>query len=369
MIKKIVKKLTGNNTGNNDKNSQVQNKENKPYQIENILIEVKNFRQIEEYCCDGYQEYFDKISVKSFENYKMDMIRTVLVNDDPEMLKYLLKKINNFNMFDIAEKFKYCYNNNNKNIKEILKILFDFNLDIKKNILDNSNFRYYLNNKKLDVVKVIHEERLKENIPKMNFDFGVTVSNYNDINVLFWLIDEDFFVLEKINKQTFEKNRIKLFRDYLKTNKANLEDFKTLMNKLEFKNTDLPEIFNKNSCSTGYTHILYDLINKNKKELIYYLFEHIKPADIINKENNGFEYIKKLIYTNDYELFMFLMEQMNKLKLFQNTFYYYESARIIDCIDDNTDYRIIYELLKLNIEPKNTSKYYPIYKMINHSYI
>mgnify|MGYP003352906899 CR=1 FL=1 len=41
-------------------------------------------------------------------------------------------------MFDIAEKFKYCYNNN-KNIKEILKILFDFNLEIKKNILYNNN--------------------------------------------------------------------------------------------------------------------------------------------------------------------------------------------------------------------------------------
>ena len=81
------------------------------------------------------------------------------------------------------------------------------------------------------------------------------------------------------------------------------------------------------------------------------------------------KYIKKLIYTNDYELFMFLMGQMNKLKLFQNTFYYYESARIIDCIDDNTDYKIIYELLKLNIEPKYTSKYYPMYKMINNSYL
>ena len=89
MIKKIVKKLTSNNTGNNDNNSPVQNKEN-------ILIEVKNFRQIEEYCCNGYQEYFDKISPKSFENCKMDMMRTVLVNDDPEMLKYLLKNLSKF---------------------------------------------------------------------------------------------------------------------------------------------------------------------------------------------------------------------------------------------------------------------------------
>ena len=107
------------------------------------------------------------------------------------------------------------------------------------------------------------------------------------------------------------------------------------MDKLNFKTTNLSEIFNKNY---GYECILEDLISRGKSEIIYYLFEYIKPEDIINKDKKS-NYIRKLIITNDYELFMFVMEHLASLKLLSG-FTYFENSHIIESIDNNTDYKI-----------------------------
>jgi hypothetical protein len=329
-------------------------------QIDKILIEVKNFRQIEDYCCDGYQEYFDNISTNNLELYRGDLIRKVLSNDDPEMLKYLLKRFNKFSSNDLVDKFKFGYCKDSKNFKNIIKILIDYDSDIKNILLNDQYFKYFCVEKKLPVVKEIHRLRIENITPKIKLNFTeISISNYSDPNVFYWLIDEDFFDLKNINPQTLEKTKVKLLREYLRSSKVVLDVFKNLMNKLNFKTTDLSEMFNKNY---GYECILEDLINRGNSELIYYLFEHIKPETIINKDRKS-NYIKKLIITNDYELFMFVMEHLASLKLLSG-FTYFENSHIIESIDNNTDYKIIYEMLKLDLEPKKGTKYSELCKMI-----
>ncbi len=142
----------------------------------------------------------------------------------------------------------------------------------------------------------------------------------------------------------------------------------SLLEKLNFNLTDLGEIFNKNNpCQTGFSYILEELINRNKEDIIYYLFEHIKPENIINSDKK-ITYIKNLIYANNYSLFMFIMEKMQSIKLLTD-FTYYDSSNIMDSISDTekTDYKIIYELLKLDIEPKRGTKLYELYRMIKFS--
>lgn len=370
MINNIMNNLVCNNILNdndndkklliNDKKLLINNNENKQNQIDKIFIEVKNFRQIEDYCYDGYQECFDNISTNSLELYKTDLIRKVLNNDDPEMLKYLIKRLNKFISNDLIDKFRFGYCKDSKNFNNIIKILIDYDSEIKNILLNDQYFKFFCVERKLDFVKEIHRLRLENGKPinKLNI-LEISISNYSDPNVLYWLIDEDFFDLKNINPEILEKPKVKLFKEYLRMNKIDLNVFKTIMDKLNFKTTNLSEIFNK---IYGYECILEDLISRGKNELIYYLFEHIKPEDIINKDKKS-NYIRKLIITNDYELFMFVMQHLASLKLLSG-FTYFENSHIIESIHDNTEYKIMYELLKLGIEPKKGTKYSELCKMI-----
>ena len=330
-------------------NKMTNNNDDKQNQQNNMLIDVKYFRQIDDFCCDGYQEYFDNISQNSLEVYRTDLIKKVLSNDDSEMLKYLLKRLNKFTPNDLIDKFRFGYCKDSKNFKNI--------------VLNDQYFKYFLSERKLDVVKEIHRLRIENENPKIKFNITEISNylnpNYSDPNVLYWLIDEDFFDLKTINPPTFEKTKVKIFREYLRTSKVDFNVFKILMDKLNFKTLNLSEMFNK---IYGYECILEDLISRGKNELIYYLFEHIKPEDIINKDRKS-NYIRKLIITNDYELFMFVMKHLACLKLLSG-FTYFENSHIIESIDNNTDYKIIYEMLKLELEPKKGTKYSELCKII-----
>jgi hypothetical protein len=358
MINKVIDKLTSNNTNTNTNTNT--NNDNKQNEINKKLIEVKNFRQIEDYCCNGYQEFFDNISTNSLEIYRVDLIRKVLSNDDPEMFEYLLKRLNKFNLNDLIDKFRFAYCKDSKNFKNMIKILIDHDSDIKNIFLSDQYFRFFCVERKLDIVKEIHRLRIEKGNSKIKLNITeITISNYSDPNVFYWLIDEDFFDFNSINPQMLEKTKVKLLREYLRSNRICLDVFKNLIDKLNFKTTNLKEMFNK---SYGYECILEDLITRGKREVIYYLFEHIKPEDMINKDKKS-NYIRKLIITNDYELFMFVMHHLASLKsLFDFT--YFENSHINESICDNTDYQIIYELLKLEIEPKKGNKYFELCKMI-----
>jgi hypothetical protein len=363
MIKKVIDKLTGTNTNINTNT----NNDNKQNEINNKLVEVKNFRQIEEYCCNGYQEYFDNISSNNLEQFKFELMNKVLNNDDSEMLEYLLKRFNKkfISSNDLVEKFKFNYLKDSKNFKNIIKILIEYDSEIKKILLNDIYFKNFCAERKIDFVKEIYNLRQENKIPKIKFNItDISISNYSDPNVLYWLIDEDFFDFKSINPQMLEKTKVKLFREYLRSSKVELDILKILMDKLNFKTTDLVEIFNKiNNYSNGYAYIIEDLIQRNKSEIIYYLFEHIKPEDLLIKDRKC-NYIKQLIYRNNYELFMFVMKHLANLKLLSD-FTYYDNSYIIESINDDTDYQIIYELLKLNIEPRKGNKYFELYKMIN----
>ncbi len=366
MSKKIATKININNNKNktNDNSNQTSNDQN-----QNITIEVKNFNQIEDYCCNGYQEHFDKISGKSLENYKLSILAKVLNNDDPDMLKYIVGKVK-FSPDDVVEKFRFqC--KNSKNFKEIIRIIIDCDTKIKDILLSDIYFKKFIADNNLNLIKEIHRLRQENSIQKIKLNLSdVSVSNYSNLDIFFWLIDEDFFGIEKnnINVKTNQRIVIKILREYLRSYNVELNKFKTLIEKLNFNFTDLGEIFNKNNpCQTGFSYILEELINRNKEELIYYLFEHIKPENIINPDKK-ITYIKNLIYANNYSLFMFIMEKMQSIKLLAD-FTYYDSSNIMDSISDseNTDYKIIYELLKLDIEPKRGTKLYELYRMIKFS--
>ena len=106
------------------------------------------------------------------------------------------------------------------------------------------------------------------------------------------------------------------------------------------------------------------LINKKQVEIIYFLFEHVKP-ELIIKVNNIVRIIEQLIKLNDYSLFMFIMKHIfiinfDSLNNLTNNYYLQHAVNYNE--NTNTDKKIILELIKLKIEPKKGTKYYDYYK-------
>ena len=109
--------------------------------------------------------------------------------------------------------------------------------------------------------------------------------------------------------------------------------------------------------------VLETLLSNKQVEIIYFLFEHVKP-ELIIKVNNIVRIIENLIKLNDYSLFMFIMKHifiinLDSLNNLTHNYYLQNAVNYYD--NSNTDKRIILELIKLKIEPRKGTKYYDYY--------
>lgn len=330
--------------------------------VENTnIIEIKNFRQIEEYCCNGYQEYFNRISDKNLELYKSEILNTVLKNEDIDMLKYFLNK---FEPTDLVTKILYYYKRCT-NCKELIQVITEKCPKIIPELISNNMFKNFISEKKLEFVELIYELRKKNNLEQI--DFSNSIPNFFDINVLFWLIDQKIKGFDFSSNSKTTNNKIQLIRNFLCDNErlVTLDNLKKLIEKINFNPIDFEKLFhNKSGYNSSNSTILHHLIIEGKIDIIYYLFEYVKPSTIINS-NKRREIINALINLNDFELFMFMMKHLNSLKLL-NDFSYWEQSSFFNTVINSSDNKIIYELIKLKFEPPKTSKYYDLYVNIKN---
>ena len=258
-------------------------------------IEVPYFDKIKEFCLDGYEEYFDKITTTNLKKFTDEIYRHVLLNDQPQMLKYILDRIpiEQDKLFNfILTHYKGEYNE-----KEILDVILKKYSNIKYSLINN--IVKIVESSKLNFVILIYKLRTTTELILPL----VSIQKYWDINVFFWLIDINGINLTKKN------DIVKLLYDYLKSDKVTFINFKKTIEKLKFGNDSLSEIFIASNETYSYLTVLETLLSNKQVEIIYFLFEHVKP-ELIIKVNNIVRIIENLIKLNDYSLFMFIMKHI-----------------------------------------------------------
>ena len=100
-------------------------------------IEVPYFEKIREYCSDGYEEYFDKISINNLKKFTDDIYRHVLLTDQPKMLEYMFDRIpieqdKMVNFILTNYNYKGGYNE-----KEVLDIILKKYPNIRNSLINN----------------------------------------------------------------------------------------------------------------------------------------------------------------------------------------------------------------------------------------
>lgn len=316
-------------------------------------IEVPYFDKIKEYCSDGYEEYFDKITTNNLKKFTDEIYRHVLLTDQPKMLEYILDRIpidqdKIFNL--IISSYRGGYNE-----KEILDVILKKYPNIKYSLINN--IIKIVESSKLNFVIEIYKLR---STTQLNLPF-TPIQKYWDINVFYWLIDLNAFDLTKT------KDIVKLLFDYLKSDKVKFINFKKTIEKLKFDNNNLSEIFITSNESYSYLTVLEALLINKQVEIIYFLFEHVKP-ELIIKTSNIARIVEQLVKYGDYSLFMFIMKHVftiNFESLNNLTHNYYLQNAVNYNDNSNTDKKIILELIKLKIEPKKGTKYYDYYLSLN----
>lgn len=327
----------------------ISNTENKQIKY----IEIPYFEKIREYCSDGYEEYFDKISIINLKKFTDDIYRHVLLTDQPKMLEYMLERI----PIEQDKLFNFIlthYKGGNYE-KEILDVILKKYPDIQYSL--RNNIGKIIESSKLNFVIETYNLR---STSELNLPF-TPIQRYWDINVFYWLIDLNAFDLTKKN------DIVKLLYDYLKSDKVKFLNFKKSIEKLKFDNNNLSEIFIASNETYSYLTVLEALLSNKQVEIIYFLFEHVKP-ELIIKTNNIARIIEQLIKLNDYSLFMFIMKHIfiiNFDSLNNLTHNYYLQYAVNYNENSNTDKKIILELIKLKIEPKKGTKYYDYYKNLH----
>ena len=316
-------------------------------------IEVPYFDKIKEYCSDGYEEYFDKITVNNLKKFTDDIYRHVLQTDQSKMLEYMLDRIpiEQDKLFNfILTHYKGGYNE-----KEILDIILKKYPNIRYSLINNIIKIVESNN--LNFVIEIYNLRSKT---ELNLPL-IPIQKYLDINVFYWLIDINGIDLTKT------KDIVKLLFDYLKSDKVKFINFKNSIEKLKFDNNNLSEIFIASNETYSYLTVLEALLSNKQVEIIYFLFEHVKP-ELIIKTNNIARIVEQLVKYGDYSLFMFIMKHIviiNFESLNNLTHNYYLQSAVNYNDYTNTDKKIILELIKLKIEPKKGTKYYDYYTSLH----
>lgn len=338
------------------------------------MTNTVSISSLTEYLCDGYEEYFDSISTQNLKTFKDQLYTKVIEDEQFGMFKYLIERIPPTDD-DIINKIIYKYQGGS-NDEEFLDIINKYLPTVFKKILTPEFYYKHLRTKKLSWIKELIKAREKNLITNHKIEYNKLdqysssnkISNIYDINVFYWMLQNDLIILNEKDKILNEKIIDNIILDYLSCKDVNLEDYQRISLKLNFNEDKLKKLLDEKANNfksrTNGSVILEKLLKFNKDDIIYYLFSISDVKDLIH-ENYIDVLIGTVIDTGNHKLFRFIFKKIFMLKY--DYYYYHMGCKLQSLINEENrkdNYLIIYDLIKLGVEPPKGTKYYDLHKSI-----
>jgi hypothetical protein len=312
-----------------------------------------------DYLFDGYETYFDLLPTSKLSNYKHRIYTTILSDEQINMFKYMMKRIP-LSKEELITRFITDFSGEIY-FNQFIEVINEYNPNFNNILLKKEYLNKFILKKNIRFVKSYIEFRKNNGINNNSINCNkLQIKEICDKNVYYWLIENDMLILDILIKK-------KIIYDYLFLRYADLENLNSILKKFNFTIDDFKNLLIEKINKNEKLILLLELIKKNKIEIIYYLFEIIESDILINKYAVD-DIISKVIDIGNYKLFVFIFKKIILLK------YSYSNYRIKEKLSfpifnyyENIAYdnnKIIYELIKLGIEPSKCSKYIDIAKNI-----
>ncbi len=344
-------------------NSKTKNKNNKNNKNDTNIkipkIKISNFEDVEEYLYDEYLEYFYNVEHNFFKYNQYDIFEKIINEEQIKFLEYMLSRyaLRTGEILDIIIEYK-----GKERPKEILNILFKKYPSLKNDLMKDDNFKRIIDYSSLKFIKEINKLREENNYKQIEIKLeDCYISELSSPDVFNWFIDKQIIKLDNQN-EIYEFICSELANDYFDT----VNKFETLLNKLNLNKKNLNEIFKSNVDIKRYNlNIISNLIEYELFDIIYYLFDNVDHKYLIPDASYAFNIFLEAISNCDYKLFSLICKCIRE-QGFDNVFTNYDEyyCELDDYLVNNhkvKDERILFELLKLKIQPSIKSKFYQIY--------
>jgi len=311
-----------------------------------------------DYLSDGYETYFDLLPTSKLSNYKHRIYTTILSDEQIDMFKYMMKRIP-LSKEELITRFITDFSGEIY-FNQFIEVINEYNPNFNNILLKKEYLNKFILKKNIRFVKSYIEFRKNNGINNNSINCNkLQIKEICDKNVYYWLIENDMLILDILIKK-------KIIYDYLFLGYADLENLNRILKKFNFSIDDFKNLLIEKINNNYKLIILLELIKNKKIEIIYYLFEIINSDILINKYAID-DIICKLIELANYKLFKFIFKKIILLKYSYSNYKIKEKLIHLTNNYENIAYdnnKIIYELIKLGINPPKYSKYCNIAKNI-----